>query len=501
MTYQVAYSLPEVAVIVLILLNSFILTATTTQNSSRIVPRISIFGMFIVVLTTLIYTLPNINTLLFTHNYFSSQLKMLLTLCAAIGIAVLEAKNDHRILPTSTYIHILCNVLALMIAISTNNLLILYVGLELYSISLYFLMPRKAGVKYIVLSAIMSAIFLYGTSLCYLNSSSISFSFLGHFDHTLSCIIGLFLILSYLLFKANVAPFHTWSIELYDSSPLPLVLFLDSLAKFILLSILACICATLAVYHVTCFQHFLLAISIMSMLVGGICPFLEKSIKKFIAYSSVGHTGFALVILSVFKESAEIKHTIIYIFSYFLSSLCLFIGLIGFIGLEKHKNIRYFPELKGAIKVCPIYSYTALCGLLSMVGLPPFIGFVAKFNVFYILAKHNRYDLITIVSIYTILVAAYTVNVVRYIFMSSEENADVPQTNVKFTHVLSTFAILALGVSSLAFNKIENKVDKMVGTLTGSSKKQNNLLLEALMAKDSMKSLHESLWPSLAYTN
>jgi NADH-quinone oxidoreductase subunit N len=234
------------------------------------------------------------------------------------------------------------------------------------------------------------------------------------------------------------------------------------------------------------------------MFIGGICPFLERNIKKFMAYSSVGHTGFALIILSTFEKSTEIKHAIIYVFSYFLSSLCLFIGLIG---LGKCKNAKYFEELRGAIKICPTYSYTTLCGLLSMVGLPPFIGFLAKLNVFYMLAGNNRYGLIAIISIYTILTGAYTVNVIRHMFMNTEENVDDTRTKVNPLHVLSIFAILALGIGSIVFNDVENRIGKMVDSLVYDGKESTNMLLNKLLSNKGINKLYENLWPSSSYMN
>ncbi|MDR2074981.1 MAG: hypothetical protein LBP31_02050, partial [Holosporales bacterium] len=496
--YQIAYSLPEIAVIVLILLNTFVIAIATTKVSNKIVPKISMFGTLAIAVIMLIYTSSSIktNTWLFAYNYFSYQLKMFLILCIFFGIALLVVKNVHKILSTNIYITILCNVLALMISISTNNLLIMYIGLELYSISLYFLLAPKTGVKYIILSTIMSAVFLYGTSLYYLNLNSISFVFLSNFDLNFLGTIGIFLIFSYLLFKTNIAPFHTWSVELYDSSPLPLVLFLDSLAKFILFSILACFCSVLLLHRVACFQDFLMTISVISLFIGGIVPFLEKNIKKFIAYSSVGHTGFALIVLSVFEKNLEIKHAIIYVFSYFLSSFCLFIGLIG---IEKHKNIKYFDELRGAIKVYPTYLYAVLCGLLSMVGLPPFIGFVAKLNVFYMLAEHGRYWLIAAVSVYTMLTVAYTVSVIKHIFMKSEEKLDEVNTKINFLHVLSVAAILSIVVGSLVFQGIESRVENMVKSLEYNNEKPANLrLLNILMSNENIKELHNSLLSSIS---
>lgn len=357
-----------------------------------------------------------------------------------------------------------------MIVVSSGNLMTFFLGLEMYSIGIGFLTtPKTTIAKYVTANAVMAAIFLYGASLYYLNFGTISYGYLQNISISLTGMIGILFMMSYILFKTNAAPFHTWSIVVYSQSNSILVMFLDSFLKFVLFIILTHFCLILQLCNITFFKSFLLVVAILSMIIGGLVPFSQDNIKKFIAYSSVGHTGFAIIVLYAFTDIAELRSAVTYVFSYFMASLCFFTGLIC---IKKHKSVKCISDLVGSVKEFPVYAYTMIFGLVSMVGMPPFVNFLAKINVFKMLLLHERYDLVIVISVYTIMTISYTVNIIGEMYTSTTTK-EIPKEPQKLyrqnagkgyvlRNILCTSLVLSISLGSLLFETIDRYVKQIM---------------------------------------
>lgn len=466
--YQIAYSLPEILIAILILGTITITWMFNKKPPNKVLSKITCTGLFVVFTITLIYSASNIQvyTRLFAYSYFEHQLKMLLIGASSIFAIFFSTKYIYKSISDITYSLWLGLIFSLMLTISANSLITIYIGLELYTITICFLISSissaesKTSLNFIILSTIMSCIFLYGASLYYVNIGSVSFYSIDGTLLNTTGTIGLLFILSYLLFKLNAAPFHIWSIGTYAAAPSHIILFLDSITKLILFSIFCSFCANLFLNDILFFQKFLMVIAVISMFVGGIAPFSQNSIKKFIAYSSVGHMGFALIPLATFNNVAELKDSLTYLFSYTLGSVCFFSGLIS---LKKYINVNSFSDLKGAIKIYPTYAYSMVCGLFSMAGLPPFVGFITKIDIFNAMIKYNKLYICAIMLIYTILTISYTIKALKHIFRKGTIE-EKKQTNFA-ANTFNATMIVFLVFSSIWFKYIDKQSVQIINSL------------------------------------
>ncbi len=503
--YQAICAVPEIIVVLLILFMSIMIIITRSNvNRYKLHHKIVWGGLSILLVIMLVYSSSNasMHTDMITHNYFTYQLKTFVVFGGVIWVICLNTSKLLSVQKQNIYILILCMIFSLMVIISSNHLLILYIGLELYTILVCFFvavgdtnaLKVRASLKYLILSSIIAAIFLYGASLYYLGFGSLSFNALA-IDLQLDSLyaVGVLLILTYLLFKLNVVPFHIWSIDVYDKSSFELVLFLETISKLIIFAVFSCLCATLVANGIIFFQKFLIFIAIGSMLVGGIAPFFQNNIKKFIAYSSAGQIGFVLMVPGVLGQVVELRHAVIYICSYFLSVLCLF---MGFIGVKKTISLKSFSNMEGIIKTHPIYAYAILCGFLSIIGLPPFIGFIAKFEVFSLLMQYHRYDLAVIAIIYIALTIAYTANALKGIFKSTEKTVQYKRKS--FWRATNIYVMVVLVMTSVYFKKMSEQANfitkYMIYTPSINETQSKHLtLLDDLLVNENVKALYDSL--------
>jgi NADH-quinone oxidoreductase subunit N len=332
---------------------------------------------------------------------------------------------------------------SLTLCISANNFLILLLGIEGAILSVWFLLMRNQGnaMRYLLISSIISGIFLYGSSLYYSEFGSLCFSYISD-NKNLVFIIGTILILSALLFEIHAAPFHSWVIDIYEKASTTMVMFFDTVFQFFMFFVFAKMIDIFINKHILFYKPFLYFASILSMLIGGVMPIRQKSINKFIAYSSVGHIGFILSILATTNHAADFKRSIFYIFSYIVSSSCFFFSILV---LQKNKSIKEFSDLKGVINNAPIIGYSLILSLFSMIGLPPFINFFAKLKIIGFLISKNAWLLLSVSIFYSILGFLYTAKVARYLFMPDiESNAEL--TNKKFYSAAIPLVALILGI-------------------------------------------------------
>jgi NADH-quinone oxidoreductase subunit N len=459
--YQIAYFIPEI----LLALFIPIFAILSKKNKTKVIPKISKIILFISFMVIFMYNSSNIDFQInfFTHNTYTHHLKILLVVCCFLYFTdtYSECECKKQVVNTSC-ITLFTIILSLMMTISANNLFIVFLGLELYGISICFFIldtNSKAAKKYLIISAVMSAVFLYGASLYYSCTGSMSlFSSITSNDKLIPPLqLGILFMITYFLFKMNAAPFHTWSIFVYNKSSNILILILDTVLKLILFIVFINIFNILFINNILFFKKFLFWIAIASMIVGGISPYKQNNIKKFIAYSSIGHIGLALIILSTFHDILEIKLAVMYVFSYCLASFCFF---TGFIGVQRYKKIVYKQDLAGIFSELPFFSYTMFLGLWAMVGIPPFFNFLVKFNIFRIFMIHGDYVSITVVGVYIMLTAAYTVNFVRHMYV---ETTDITKYKIpsfqKFLCILVVFFTL---ITNIFFNEINSSIEEVV---------------------------------------
>ena len=374
-------------------------------------------------------------------------LKTIIMFCATFICFILSLPKYYKKLNCIAFMLTFGISLSLMICISANNFLTLFLGLEGFILSnsfLLFLKDRSQkehtnSIRYLILNAIASGMFLYGLSLYYADLGSLCFA---HLDNTRSFIfvLGTILITSFLLFEIHAAPFHSWIVGVYSNMPLKTLAIFDTIFQFFMLFIFAKIISVFIAHQILFYKPFLYCVSILSMLIGSVTPLVQDNIKKFIAFSSIGHVGFMVSIFAVANYATDFKFPMVYISAYVISSVCFFSSLLS---LKSIKNVTYFSDLKGIIRNFPITSYCIILSMLSMIGLPPFINFVAKLNILSFLIENRAWKLLYVSVIYTIMCFVYTVKVLRHIF---DTNTDLGTAKKESYLLFIPLGILILGI-------------------------------------------------------
>ena len=426
------------------------------KESSKLIQNISLIALFITAVITFNETLSNEEILLFNDSviidYLSSLMKII-TLLAAFLVLVISSSylRTFKIFKIEYPILILSSVLGMMIMISSNDLIVFYMGLELQSLALYVLATfnrdqlksSEAGLKYFVLSALSSGLLLYGCSLIYGFTGSTNFNIIGNQlnSNEYALTFGIVFILVGLAFKISAVPFHMWAPDVYEGSPTSVTLFFTMVPKIAALTVFIRFLYVPFLNLIDQWQMILIFLSIASMLFGAIAAIGQTNLKRLIAYSSIGHIGYALAGLSVGTNDG-IQSSIIYITIYILMNLGLFSCLL----MMKRNNEYYedIEDLSGLSKNHPMLSLSLLIILFSLAGIPPLAGFFAKFYIFKSVIEQSMYFLAIVGLLSTVIAAFYYLRIIKIIYFDKEkEKYDTDHSLwLKFSLTASTLLIL-----------------------------------------------------------
>ena len=426
------------------------------KESSKLIQNISLIALFITAVITFNETLSNEEILLFNDSviidYLSSLMKII-TLLAAFLVLVISSSylRTFKIFKIEYPILILSSVLGMMVMISSNDLIVFYMGLELQSLALYVLATfnrdqlksSEAGLKYFVLSALSSGLLLYGCSLIYGFTGSTNFNIIANQlnSNEYALTFGIVFILVGLAFKISAVPFHMWAPDVYEGSPTSVTLFFTMVPKIAALTVFIRFLYVPFLNLIDQWQMILIFLSIASMLFGAIAAIGQTNLKRLIAYSSIGHIGYALAGLAVGTNDG-IQSSIIYITIYILMNLGLFSCLL----MMKRNNEYYedIEDLSGLSKNHPMLSLSLLIILFSLAGIPPLAGFFAKFYIFKSVIEQSMYFLAIVGLLSTVIAAFYYLRIIKIIYFDKEkEKYDTDHSLwLKFSLTASTLLIL-----------------------------------------------------------
>ncbi|MBD1174828.1 NADH-quinone oxidoreductase subunit NuoN [Pelagibacterales bacterium SAG-MED01] len=426
------------------------------KDSSKLVQNISLIVLLITAVITFNETISNEKTLLFNGSiiidYLASFMKIV-TLLAAFLVLVISSNylRTFKIFKIEYPILILSSVLGMMVMISSNDLIVFYMGLELQSLALYVLATfnrdqlksSEAGLKYFVLSALSSGLLLYGCSLIYGFTGSTNFNLIANQlnSNEYSLTFGIVFILVGLSFKISAVPFHMWAPDVYEGSPTSVTLFFTMVPKIAALTVFIRFLYVPFLNLIDQWQMILIFLSIASMLFGAIAAIGQTNIKRLIAYSSIGHVGYALAGLATGSNDG-IQSSIIYITIYILMNL----GLFSFLLMMKRNNKYYenIDDLSGLSKNHPLLSLSLLVILFSLAGIPPLAGFFAKFYIFKSVLEQSMYFLAIVGLLSTVIAAFYYLRIIKIIYFDKEkEKFDMDHSLwLKFSLTVSTLLIL-----------------------------------------------------------
>ena len=328
---------------------------------------------------------------------------------------------------------ILLATTGMLMLISAADLIALYLGLELMSLSLYVVAAidrdnvrsTEAGLKYFVLGALSSGMLLYGASLIYGFTGTVSFNGIAQAAGAgnLGLTFGLVFLFAGLCFKVSAVPFHMWTPDVYEGAPTPVTAFFASAPKVAAIAIFMRVCISAFPNITVQWQQILVFVAIASMALGSFAAIGQHNIKRLMAYSSIGHMGFALVGLAAGTQEG-IQGVLIYIAIYVTMTLGTFACILAMKrGGEAVENIG---DLAGLARRSPAMAFFFAMLLFSLAGIPPLAGFFAKFFVFAAAIKAGLYALAVIGVVTSVIGAYYYLAIVKVMYMDDPAPAFEP---------------------------------------------------------------------------
>ena len=362
---------------------------------------------------------------------------------------------------------ILFSILGMLIMISSNDFITLYMGLELQSLSLYVLAAMKkdsknsseAGLKYFILGAIASGFLLFGVSLIFGITGTTSFTNLSSiFSYTYVnpnqplLVFAIIMILSAMAFKISVAPFHMWTPDVYEGAPTSITAFFAVVPKIAAFAVLMRI-LFIAFYEVSfIWQQILIVMAILSIFVGAFGALLQTSIKRLIAYSTISNVGYVLLSLSL-ASLAGLQSSIIYITIYTVTSLGVFAFILS---MEKDKILLdKITSFSGLAKSNPFYALSFTIILLSLAGLPPLAGFFAKFYIFRALIIGDMLWIAVIGIFGSVISAYYYLKIIKIMYLDEPEDSLEINSNNYIKYVLGICSLVIISFIFYADNLVE----------------------------------------------
>ena len=390
---------------------------------------------------------------MFVANAFTGFAKLLILLSAGLAlILMLPWVRNEGIGRFELPVLMIFAVLGMMMMVSANDLISLYVGLELQTLSLYVLATfhrsnlrsTEAGVKYFVLGALASGLLLYGSSLIYGFAGTTSFAGLADAlddaQENVGVIVGVVFVISGLAFKVSAVPFHMWTPDVYEGAPTPVTSFFSVAPK------IAALCLFLRVlvgpFEDLFFQwrQVLTVICVASMLWGAVAAIAQTNIKRLMAYSSIGHVGYALI--GLVAGTPEGARGMIY---YMLIYLFMNVGTFGVI-LSMRMKDRYvegIDDLSGLSKTNPGIALALTLLMFSMAGIPPLAGFFGKYFVFVAAINAGLVPLAVIGLLSGVIAAYYYLRLIKLMYFDEAgEGFDRPDLSTGMVMTVCAVAVV-----------------------------------------------------------
>jgi NADH-quinone oxidoreductase subunit N len=338
---------------------------------------------------------------------------------------------------------VLLSTLGMMVLISAGDLIMLYLGLELMSLALYVVAASnrdnvkstEAGLKYFVLGALSSGMLLYGASLIYGFTGTVAFAGIAAAvkSGSIGIVFGLVFVLAGLCFKISAVPFHMWTPDVYEGAPTPVTAFFASAPKVAALAVFTRVALTAFPGIMPQWQQIVVFVAIASMALGSFAAIGQRNIKRLMAYSSIGHMGFALVGLAAGTAEGA-QGVLIYIAIYVAMTLGSFAVI-----LTMKRNGQHFENISdfaGLSRTNPLLAFFFAMLLFSLAGIPPLAGFFAKFYVFIAAIKAGLFTL-SVIGVLTSVVGAYYYLLIVKVMYFDEPLAAVDPMRMEFRTVLA----------------------------------------------------------------
>ncbi|NBO19465.1 MAG: NADH-quinone oxidoreductase subunit NuoN [Proteobacteria bacterium] len=370
---------------------------------------------------------------MFVSDGFAIYMKSLIL--GATALVLLLLRNYQKQSDKNQFelpVLMLLAVVGMMGMVSANNLIALYMSLELMSLSLYILASAnrdssrsaEAGLKYFVLGALSSGILLFGSSLVYGFTGTTNYDAIAHFlgqgHATTGVVIGFVLVLVGICFKISAVPFHMWTPDVYEGAPSVVTAFFATAPKAAALAVLIRLGMQPFGGNPFHWEHVILFASAASMIVGAVAALRQSNIKRMLAYSSIGHVGYILMGLaasSIAGTEDGIHAMLVYTAIYITMSAGAFACVIHV--RRQGEPVEAISELAGLSRVQPIFAAVLSLLLLSMAGIPPLAGFFGKFFVFKAALDAGLFWLAVLGVVTSVIAAFYYIRIIKLMYFDN----------------------------------------------------------------------------------
>ncbi|MER3497435.1 MAG: NADH-quinone oxidoreductase subunit N [Chitinophagaceae bacterium] len=437
------------------------------KNEMKTVPLLNFVNVLLVInLITGFFFIPEGK--LFGDMFRTNELLTLEKNLLNLGTLIISLQSyhwlkNHKHVP-EFYILLLSTLLGMFFMLSSNNLLMFYLGLELSTIPLAALsnfdlskrISSEAAFKMIISSAFSSGLLLFGISLLYGTTGTLNFAEIPAALKGVDLQMLVFVLLfAGLAFKISAVPFHLWTADVYEGSPIAVTSYLSVISKgavlFVMLSVLYNVFSPLG----QLWYNTVIIVSVATMIVGNLFALRQQNMKRFLAFSSIAQVGFILVGMTghpVDGGSSVIFFILIYIFS----NLGAF-GVISLVSATTGKE--NIDDYKGFYKTNPRLTWVLAIALFSLAGIPPMAGFFGKFFLLFSGAGKGNYTLIVIAGLNMVVALYYYLRVIKAMFMDANEKPiEKIQSNwqPKFAMIICVVGILITGIASGAYDYIHS---------------------------------------------
>ncbi len=401
----------------------------------NIVSMLSMVSLILAVFLLIPITGPRITTFadMFVIDVFAVFSKSLVLVAAAFGILMSrDFMERHHIARFEFPILILFAALGMMLMISANDLISLYVGFEMQSLSLYVMAAiqrdderaTEAGLKYFVLGAVASGLLLYGASLVYGFAGTTNFDALAVLfnggETSTGVVIGIVFILAGLSFKVSAVPFHMWTPDVYEGAPTPVTAFFAVAPKIAALALFLRVMIGPFGGLIEHWQQIIVLVSILSMALGAFAAINQRNIKRLMAYSSIGHVGYALVGLAAGTEIG-VRGVLIYLSIYLVMNIGTFACILCM--RRGGRMVEEIDDLAGLGKTHPLLAATLVVFMFSLAGIPPLAGFFGKLYVFLAAIESGLYLLAILGVIASVVGAFYYLRIIKIMYFDEALDA------------------------------------------------------------------------------
>jgi NADH-quinone oxidoreductase subunit N len=435
MQQAVASALPEI----LLSVGALALLMIGAYRGARATGLINTLAVILLITATIIVgTMPPDTVVSFGGSFIVDGFARFLKALALIGSAVVVVMSLGFLgrLPERRYEYAILILLAsvgMMVMISAGDLIALYLGLELMSLPLYVIAAidrdnvrsTEAGLKYFVLGALSSGMLLYGASLIYGFTGTVNFVAIAKAatNGGIGLTFGIVFLFAGLCFKVSAVPFHMWTPDVYEGAPTPVTAFFASAPKVAAMALFVRVAMTAFPAIAVQWQQILVFVSIASMGLGSFAAIGQRNIKRLMAYSSIGHMGFALVGLSA-GTTEGVQGVLIYIAIYMVMTLGSFALILSM--RRSSGAVRQIADLSGLARTnLPMALFFAML-LFSLAGVPPLAGFFAKYYVFLAAIHAGLYTLSVLGVLTSVVGAYYYLLIVKVMFFDEPAEAFVP---------------------------------------------------------------------------